>query len=76
MCSVSQGDRPFNISWAKNGRTIDEPGINISDFAPFSSILSIDNVTSSHSGNYTCIVGNEAGQARYTSDLSVAGKYF
>ncbi|KAK6619885.1 hypothetical protein RUM44_006285 [Polyplax serrata] len=71
MCSVSQGDRPFTINWTKDDRSIDASGISISDFPPFSSILSIDNVTSGHTGNYTCQARNKAGQTQYTANLSV-----
>ncbi|KAK6634651.1 hypothetical protein RUM43_012052 [Polyplax serrata] len=71
MCSVSQGDRPFTINWTKDDRSIDTSGISISDFPPFSSILSIDNVTSGHTGNYTCQARNKAGQTQYTANLSV-----
>lgn len=74
MCSASQGDRPFNITWSKDGHDINGGDISISDFAPFSSILTIDNVASSHSGNYTCTVRNDAGRAQYTANLSVTGK--
>ncbi|XP_069692741.1 cell adhesion molecule Dscam2-like [Periplaneta americana] len=77
MCTASQGDRPFNITWRKDSQPLghengnDAPWINVSDYAPFSSILTINTVTSSHSGNYTCVVANKAGTAEYTAQLSV-----
>ncbi|KDR18099.1 Down syndrome cell adhesion molecule-like protein CG42256, partial [Zootermopsis nevadensis] len=77
MCTASQGDRPFNITWRKDLQPLghengsDAPWINVSDYAPFSSILTINTVTSSHSGNYTCVVTNKAGSAEYTAQLSV-----
>jgi len=79
MCTASQGDRPFNITWRKDSQPLghendsDAPWINVSDYAPFSSILTINTVTSSHSGNYTCVVTNKAGVAEYTAQLSVTG---
>jgi len=79
MCTASQGDRPFNITWRKDSQPLghengnDAPWINVSDYAPFSSILTINTVTSSHSGNYTCVVTNKAGTAEYTAQLSVTG---
>lgn len=99
MCSSSQGDQPFNITWLKDGAPIHsggnsagnhqdvhgggmggstnkapDPSLTINEYAPFSSILSIHNVTSRHNGNYTCRVTNRAGSVEYTAMLSVSGK--
>lgn len=103
MCSSSQGDQPFNITWLKDQRTIytrrqkqlndekhldndsavlrnDHPSsyyidntIHINEYAPFSSILSIENLTSNHNGNYTCRISNTGGVVDHTAVLSVAG---
>lgn len=108
MCSSSQGDKPFNITWLKDQRIIftrnsnkqpadSGPGpdsdygtwrtndqtsqyyvdntIHINEYAPFSSILSIENLTSSHNGNYTCRISNQGGTVDHTAVLSVAGSY-
>ncbi|XP_053972600.1 cell adhesion molecule Dscam2-like isoform X3 [Hylaeus volcanicus] len=95
MCTTSQGDQPFNITWLMDDRPIQvRPGdggstssssggsnaavvqtgnnIQISDYPPFSSILTINNVSASHSGNYTCQISNVAGLAEYSTSLSVA----
>ncbi|PSN46727.1 Down syndrome cell adhesion molecule-like protein Dscam2, partial [Blattella germanica] len=73
MCTASQGDRPFNITWRKDSQPLSDDArwISISDYAPFSSILTINTVTSSHSGNYTCVAANKVGKAEYTAQLSV-----
>ncbi|XP_011342293.1 Down syndrome cell adhesion molecule-like protein Dscam2 isoform X3 [Ooceraea biroi] len=47
-------------------------GIQISDYPPFSSILAINSVSASHSGNYTCQISNVAGLAEHSTSLSVA----
>lgn len=75
MCSSSQGDQPFNITWLLDRQTIiqQENTININEYAPFSSILTIHNVTSRHNGNYTCEITNIAGTVDFTAVLSVAG---
>lgn len=97
MCSSSQGDQPFNITWFKDGVPIQSMAteediskktkleynsinnkphgshLTINNYAPFSSILSIHNVTSHHNGNYTCRVSNTAGSVEYTALLSVSG---
>uniref|UniRef100_A0A1A9Z430 Down syndrome cell adhesion molecule n=1 Tax=Glossina pallidipes TaxID=7398 RepID=A0A1A9Z430_GLOPL len=95
MCSSSQGDQPFNITWLKDGVIIQsgglesailssnespksasskppDPSLTINEYAPFSSILSIHNVTSRHNGNYTCRVTNRAGSVEYAATLSVS----
>lgn len=103
MCSSSQGDQPFNITWHRNNVLIlsntpiansntavikylsptskqgeeflpPDPSLTINQYTPFSSILSIHNVSSSHNGNYTCRVANHAGTVEYTAPLSVSGK--
>lgn len=76
MCSSSQGDQPFNITWLKDQQSLDasiDRTININEYAPFSSILTIHNLTSGHNGNYTCQISNRGGAVQYTALLSVAG---
>lgn len=78
MCTSSQGDQPLNITWWKDDRQLSHPledqsSIEINDYAVFSSILTIHNVTSAHNGNYTCQITNRAGIVGYTALLSVSG---
>lgn len=101
MCTTSQGDQPFNITWLMDEKPIQvrlnddtsavsssvqtggftatatavvtSNGIQISDYPPFSSILTINSVSSNHSGNYTCQISNVAGLAEHSTSLSVAG---
>lgn len=47
--------------------------INISDYPPYSSILTIENLTSNDNGNYTCQISNHGGLVEHTAVLSVAG---
>lgn len=105
MCSSSQGDQPFNITWLKDQRQIVtrhqklnqfngnvdidiaswrtnqdqtyyvDNSIHINEYAAFSSILSIENLTSSHNGNYTCRISNQGGLVDHTAVLVVAGSY-
>lgn len=49
--------------------------IHINEYAPFSSILSIENLTSAHNGNYTCRISNQGGTVDHTAVLSVAGTF-
>lgn len=87
MCSTSEGDQPFNITWLMDDEPIhvkDSGGehnvmrntannIHISDYSPFSSILTINSVTAKHSGNYTCQIKNVAGIVEHTAALFVFG---
>lgn len=50
-----------------------DPTININEYAPFSSILTIHNLTLNHNGNYTCQINNQGGLVEYTAVLSVSG---
>lgn len=76
MCSSSQGDQPFNITWFKDGVyiPIESSIININEYTPFSSIITIHNVSSVHNGNYTCQITNRAGTVEYSAPLSVSGE--
>ncbi|XP_023290163.1 Down syndrome cell adhesion molecule-like protein Dscam2 [Orussus abietinus] len=85
MCSAGQGDQPFNITWLMNGRSLPardaadkseraglaDNSIQISAFTPFSSIMTINNVSARHNGNYTCRISNVAGVAEHSTSLSV-----
>ena len=86
MCTASEGDQPFNITWLMDGKPIQvrdvtseqSPGtgtsyIQISDYPPFSSILTINSVKARHTGNYTCQISNVAGVAEHIATLSVSG---
>lgn len=50
-----------------------DPTVNINEYAPYSSILTIYNLTLSHNGNYTCQISNQAGSVEYSAVLSVSG---
>lgn len=75
MCSASSGDLPINISWTKDGswlKSIED--VRIDERSQYSSILTITKVTPRHSGNYTCLISNAAGQVHRSATLSVTGK--
>jgi hypothetical protein len=88
MCTSSVGDHPFNITWYKDYKQLhqaqsknhhhhefDDRTVEITEIPPFSSILTIHNITSHHNGNYTCIISNTAGSVEHSAILSVAGNY-
>lgn len=75
ICGVSQGDLPISITWLKDGRKLESNvGVEISDIDPYSSLLNVARLDSSHSGEYTCTASNPAAEVRYTAKLQVQGK--
>lgn len=77
-CQIMEGDLPITFRWERNGKTISNnvvEGTAVRRIDEFSSSLIIDKVSSSHSGNYTCIASNIAGSEKYIVPLTVNGKY-
>ncbi|XP_023703051.1 Down syndrome cell adhesion molecule-like protein Dscam2 isoform X3 [Cryptotermes secundus] len=72
VCGVSRGDPPLAITWLKDGGTISSHlGVNVSALDPYSSLLSISSLASTHSGDYTCVASNPAAEVRYMAKLQV-----
>lgn len=74
QCIVTDGDVPVDIRWITSAQTHSAlSGITYTKIGSKSSILQIDSVDATHSGNYTCTATNTAGQASYTAQLTVVG---
>ncbi|EFN60720.1 Down syndrome cell adhesion molecule-like protein 1 [Camponotus floridanus] len=71
-CTVLKGDQPIQIEWALNGQPIshDFSDITIATSKRVS-LLTIDAVTASHAGEYTCVASNAAGGTSYSASLAV-----
>ncbi|CAK9830510.1 Cell adhesion molecule Dscam2 [Anthophora retusa] len=71
-CTMLKGDSPIQIEWALNGEPIshDYPDISIATSKRVS-LLTIDAVTASHAGEYTCMASNAAGGTSFTATLAV-----
>ncbi|XP_011303881.1 Down syndrome cell adhesion molecule-like protein Dscam2 isoform X1 [Fopius arisanus] len=76
-CTVFKGDFPIHIEWSLNGELIrnNYPDIVISTSSKRVSVLTIDQVTARHAGEYSCSASNAAGGTSYTVSLIVNGTY-
>lgn len=74
VCHISKGDEPISIKWRFRGfddsRNIQ---INTKPVSNKLSILSIMNISASHSGTYTCTAKNQAGSVSYSTNVTVNG---
>lgn len=76
QCTVPNGDLPINIEWTFNGDNFRQYAeIVVSKNGRRGSTLTIDSVSYSLAGNYTCIASNRAGYYQHTAQLLVNGYY-
>jgi len=76
QCSLASGDVPIQITWSFHGSdtaTTTQEGVSIMKLGSKSSVLMVDSLKSSHSGNYTCRASNSAGTDEYSATLVVNG---
>lgn len=75
-CAVIKGDLPVEITWTLNGKNIKTvDGVNTMKTKQRVNQLSIDDVQALHSGEYTCIARNKAGNATFSAYLRVNGTF-
>jgi len=74
-CTVHQGDLPLNLTWLKDGGPVYRgPGaVAVTPFNAYSTILTMNNVSRSDTGDYTCVAANPVHSATYTAHLNVNG---
>ncbi|XP_053206039.1 cell adhesion molecule DSCAM-like isoform X2 [Panonychus citri] len=72
-CQSLFGSPPLSISWYKNGIQLTDSSSTRIRTNEDSSMLTIDSIKSSHSGNYTCKISNRFGSDAFTSELLVEG---
>uniref|UniRef100_T1JES4 Ig-like domain-containing protein n=1 Tax=Strigamia maritima TaxID=126957 RepID=T1JES4_STRMM len=72
-CAVSQGDPPLNFRWLKDDRPITSSSTDVltQQYDKYANSLSIESVSSVHTGNYTCVVSNRAVTVSHTAQLLV-----
>lgn len=77
MCTVGKGDFPIKINWYLNGLEVERyEGISTMRTNKRVSQLTIDQVQALHSGEYTCLASNDAGNASYSTSLRVNGTWY
>ncbi len=81
-CISNKGNLPLEVQWYFRGedgierKLFTNDGVVISRMGDRMSSLTIESVKRRHSGSYSCIAKNSAGQANYTSVLAIKGDNF
>lgn len=73
-CLVAEGDLPIEITWTLNDKSIDSfAEISVAKVGKRSTILTIESVSYTSAGNYSCQAKNKAGKTEYITQLLVNG---
>ncbi|KAG8230370.1 hypothetical protein J437_LFUL011496, partial [Ladona fulva] len=68
QCIVTKGDPPLAITWLKDDQPINElPNLTMKSLGEYSSTLMIEQLSTAHSGRYTCTARNAAASAAHTN---------
>ena len=78
FCAVQEGTGPLFYKWTKDGHLLSPNGANHQvKSTEDNSVLTINQLSPSDAGNYSCSVSNNAGQSDHqTTMLIVKGFYF
>lgn len=72
FCYTQQGAKPFSFEWFRDGQTL-SPSDNQIEVNSDESLLTIQDLTTNHGGNYSCIVRNQHGSDSQYTFLTVTG---
>ena len=73
-CNVFKGDTPLSISWTFHGKQLPmDRQFTTQPVGPRTSYLLIRDVSHGHSGTYTCLARNAAGETSIATTLVVRG---
>ena len=73
-CFVIEGDPPLLVSWFRDGQDLEnDESVRVTRIDALTSMLAISDLTSAHSGNYTCVAKNEVAAVAETAMLLVKG---
>jgi hypothetical protein len=76
QCLVTKGDTPISIHWLKDEDEVlrlQLPSVMVRDLGEFSSTLLIEQLSTEHSGRYTCQASNHAATASHSVVVAVNG---
>lgn len=76
FCSLQEGSKPFHIEWLLNGISVVQNSRILIKKDEDSSVLVIQQLESSDSGNYSCRAKNRHGSDQQSTILSVKGLFF
>ncbi|MPC46312.1 Titin [Portunus trituberculatus] len=74
LCTLLSGDDPVTLYWLKDKISMNTDsldGTTINNVGSRTSMLAIPSVEQQHSGEYTCVASNRAGQANHSVILNV-----
>lgn len=74
-CNVLSGDSPISFQWTKDGSPLNDQALGIDEtrMGDLGSVLVFRDIDRKHTGNYSCIVKNNAGETRSTAEMTVKG---
>ncbi|XP_053206675.1 cell adhesion molecule DSCAML1-like isoform X1 [Panonychus citri] len=72
-CQSLYGSPPLQVNWYKDGKEIGDSSFVRIKSHEDPSVLIIESVKSTHSGNYTCKISNRFGHDSYSTELIVEG---
>lgn len=73
--SVIRGTPPFKVHWFKGSSELISGTTCLIKFKDSAAILELYEVNTTHSGDYTCVVSNDAGKDSCTTPLFVKGNF-
>nr|XP_053626611.1 cell adhesion molecule Dscam2-like isoform X3 [Cherax quadricarinatus] len=74
LCTLLSGDDPVTLYWLKDNISLDKEnldGVTLSPVGSRTSMIVIPSVGKHHSGVYTCVASNPAGQTNHSVTLTV-----
>ena len=75
ICSLESGSRPIEFNWKKNGLDLKSNKETEIIQTSTSSIITLNQIQASSSGNYTCEAKNSFGTDSFTASLIINGNY-